>query len=141
MVENLNKITFFGVYSNMAKKRPLLIFLDSFLNFCKANKNFDYSANFQNFCNFCLLMGPHYVDFTFASETTLIWLEMTEIWPKYVSSAQDPPWIVLTWRCCQLSCAKVMTNLTKLQVKLVLGLCHISAQSFTPTSTTPVTNG
>ena len=49
-------------------------------------------------------MGPHYVDFTFAFDTTLIRLEMTEIWQKYVaqaflpppeSSAQDPPWIGL----------------------------------------------
>ena len=50
-------------------------------------------------------MGPHYVDFTFAFDTTLIRLEMTEIWPKYIeqvfllpppeSSAQDPPWIGL----------------------------------------------
>ena len=46
-------------------------------------------------------MGPHFVDFTFTFDTTLIRLEMTEIWPKYVaqtffppspeSSAQDPP--------------------------------------------------
>ena len=51
-------------------------------------------------------MGPHYVDFAFAYDTTLIRLEMTEIWPKYVaqaflpplpeSSAQDPPWIGLS---------------------------------------------
>ena len=49
-------------------------------------------------------MGPQYVYFTFAFDTTLIRLEMTEIWPKYVaqaflpfpeSSAQDPPWIGL----------------------------------------------
>ena len=49
-------------------------------------------------------MGPHYVDFTFAFDTTLIRLEMTKIWPKCVaqaflphpkSSAQDPPWIGL----------------------------------------------
>ena len=52
----------------MAEKRIFLIFVDLFLNFCKANKNCDYSANF------------HYVDFTF--DTTLIQLEMIEIWPK-----------------------------------------------------------
>ena len=43
-------------------------------------------------------MGCHYVDFIFAFDTTLILLEMTEIWPKYVaheSSVQDPPWIGL----------------------------------------------
>ena len=44
-------------------------------------------------------MGPHYEDFTFAFDTTLIRLEITEIWPEYVvqtsppqeSSAQRPP--------------------------------------------------
>ena len=36
-------------------------------------------------------MGPHYVDFTFAFDTTLIRLEMTEIWPKYVAQAFLPP--------------------------------------------------
>ena len=49
-------------------------------------------------------MGLHYVNFTFAFDTTLIPLEMTEIWSKYVaqaflrpaeSSGQDPPWIGL----------------------------------------------
>ena len=35
-------------------------------------------------------MGPHYVDFTFAFDTTLIRLEMTEIWPKYVAQAFLP---------------------------------------------------
>ena len=49
-------------------------------------------------------MGHRYVDFTFAFDTTLVQLEMTEIWPKYVAkaflpapelSAQDPPWIGL----------------------------------------------
>ena len=54
-------------------------------------------------------MGPHYVDFTFAFDTTLIRLEMTEIWPKHVaqeflappeSSAQDPPWIGLILQGC-----------------------------------------
>ena len=41
-------------------------------------------------------MGPHYVDFTFAFDTTLLRLEMTEIWPKYVAQAgivsSEPPW-------------------------------------------------
>ena len=36
-------------------------------------------------------MEPHYVDFTFAFDTTLIRLEMTEIWPKYVAQAFLPP--------------------------------------------------
>ena len=44
------------------------------------------------------LMGPHYVDFTFAFDTTLIRLEMTEIWPKYVAQAfLPPPWIGLKY--------------------------------------------
>ena len=55
------------------------------------NKNCDYSANFQIFCNFLFYMGPHYVDFAFAFDTTLIRLEMTEIWPKYVAKAFLPP--------------------------------------------------
>ena len=36
-------------------------------------------------------MGLHYVDFTFAFDTTLIQLEMTEIWPKHVAQAFLPP--------------------------------------------------
>ena len=35
-------------------------------------------------------MGPHYVDFTFAFDPTLIRLEMTEIWPKYVDKVFLP---------------------------------------------------
>ena len=35
-------------------------------------------------------MGPYYVDFTYAFDTNLIRLEMTE------SSAQDPSWIGLS---------------------------------------------
>ena len=41
----------------MAEKRIFLIFVDSFLNFCKANKNCDYSANFQFFCKISFLHG------------------------------------------------------------------------------------
>ena len=36
-------------------------------------------------------MGPHYVDFTFGFDTTLIQFEMTEIWPKCVAQASPPP--------------------------------------------------
>ena len=36
-------------------------------------------------------MGPHSVEFTFAFDTTLIQLEMTEIWPEYVAQAFLPP--------------------------------------------------
>ena len=36
-------------------------------------------------------MGPHYVNSTFAFDTILIRLEMTEIWPKYVAQAILPP--------------------------------------------------
>ena len=75
----------------MAEKRIFLIFVDLFLNFCKANKNCDYSANFQNFCTFFFYMGLHYVDFTFAFDITLIGLEMTEIWPKYIAQVFLPP--------------------------------------------------
>ena len=38
----------------------------------------------------CSYFGPHYMDFTFAFDTTLIQLEMTEIWPKYVAQAFLP---------------------------------------------------
>ena len=39
-------------------------------------------------------MGPHYVDFTFAFDSTLIRLDMTKIQPKYVVQAflSPPPW-------------------------------------------------
>ena len=53
-------------------KNALSWFFDLFLNFFKAIKNWDYSANFQNCCNFFFVMGPHYVDFAFAFDTTLI---------------------------------------------------------------------
>ena len=36
-------------------------------------------------------MRPHNVDFTIASDTTLIRLEMTKIWPGYVANAFCPP--------------------------------------------------
>ena len=36
-------------------------------------------------------MGLYYVDFTYAFDTTLIQLEMTEIWANYVSLAFLPP--------------------------------------------------
>ena len=73
----------------MAEKRIFLIFVDLFLNFCKANKNCDYSANFQNGASLCGF-------FTFPFDTTLIRLEMTEICPKYVAQAfLPPPWIGL----------------------------------------------
>ena len=41
-------------------------------------------------------MGSHYVDFTFAFDTTLIHLEMSDIWPEYVAHAflSPPPGIV-----------------------------------------------
>ena len=39
------------------RKTPFLVFCDLFLNFCKANKNYDYSVNFQKFCKFFFYMG------------------------------------------------------------------------------------
>ena len=36
-------------------------------------------------------MGPSFVDFTFAFDTTLIQLEITKIWPKYVAQTFLPP--------------------------------------------------
>ena len=36
--EKVNKITFFSVYSKIAKKRIFLIFVDSDLNLCKASQ-------------------------------------------------------------------------------------------------------
>ena len=55
---------------------------------------------FKMFANSFFYMGPHYVDSTFAFDTTLIRLEMTERWPEHIaqaflpaeSSAQNPPW-------------------------------------------------
>ena len=71
----------------MAVKRPFLFFDDFFLNFCKTNKNCDYSTNFQKNFKKNFYMGPHYVDLTFAFDTTLIRLEMIEIGSKYVAQA------------------------------------------------------
>ena len=74
----------------MAEKCPLLIFFDSFLNFCKANKNCEYFANLQNFCKF------------FSTWGLIMWvshfrLKMTNLWPKYVVQAfLPPPWIGLS---------------------------------------------
>ena len=59
-------------------------------------------------------MGPYYVNFTFVFDTTLILLEMTEIWPKYVaheSSVQDPPWIGLKQKYQKFS--NVAQNLSR----------------------------
>ena len=69
----------------MAKKHPSMTFYDLFLNVCKANKNCDYSANFQKNLAKFFYIGPHIVKFTFAFDTTLIRLEMTKIWPKVQS--------------------------------------------------------
>ena len=41
--------------------------------------------------HFFFYMGLHYVDFTYAFDTTLIRLEMTDIWPQYVAQAFLPP--------------------------------------------------
>ena len=46
---------------------------------------------------FFFLHGPHYVDFIYAFDTTLIQLEMTEILPKYV--AQTFFNIYRQWQC------------------------------------------
>ena len=39
---------------------------------------------------FRIKIRPHYVDYTFAFDTSLIRLEITEIWPKYVAEAFSP---------------------------------------------------
>ena len=51
---------------------------------------------FKIFAKKFYYMGPHYVNFTFAFDTTLIRLEMTELWPKYVAEAflSPPPGII-----------------------------------------------
>ena len=41
-------------------------------------------GQFSTFLHF-FLYGSHHVDFTFAFDTIIIRLEMTEIWPKYVA--------------------------------------------------------
>ena len=46
---------------------------------------------FKNFADFVFYMGPHYVEFTFALNTTIIRLKITEIWPEYVAQAFLPP--------------------------------------------------
>ena len=59
----------------MAEKGPLLFLLPF--------------SEFSNFLHFFSTLGPHYVDFTFAFDNPLIRLEMTEIWPKYVTLIQQ----------------------------------------------------
>ena len=48
-------------------------------------------GQFSKFLQFFFYMGTHYVDFTFAFNTPLIRLEMTELWPKYEAGVFAPP--------------------------------------------------
>ena len=63
-----------------------------FLNFCKANKNCDYSANFQNSCNNFSTSCGFNIYFWYHSKPT----------PPPESSAQDPSWIGLKTAIIQI---------------------------------------
>ena len=62
-------------------------------------------------------IGSHYVGFTFAFDTTLIRLEMTEIWPRYVEQAFLPPPLNLQLR----------TPLDRVKVPIFLILVWLSS--------------
>ena len=70
--------------SNSSQQKSRKCVFRPFLNFCKANKN--CAPISKIFAKIFFYMGPHYVDFIFAFDTTLIQLEMTEIWQnKHIS--------------------------------------------------------
>ena len=60
--ENLDKISFFGE-NQKCPKNSLSWFFHSFLNFCKINKNCDYSANFQKISKKFFLHGASWCGF------------------------------------------------------------------------------
>ena len=86
-----SKMTPFLIYEAPHGSHGIRYPMGGRVKFRKVNKNCNYSANFKNFCNFFFYMGLHFVDFTFAFDTTLIRLVMTEIWLEYVGQAFSPP--------------------------------------------------
>ena len=74
----------------MAEKRISSFFLTRFQIFVRPTKVVITRPILKFFVHF-FYMGLHYVDFTFIFDTTLIRLEMTEIWPKKVAQAVLPP--------------------------------------------------
>ena len=67
-------ITFFGVYSNMAEKRIFLIFVDSFLNFCKAGEQKLRSlGQFSKFLHIYFLHGASLCGFHIGYHYNLTW--------------------------------------------------------------------
>ena len=72
------------------RKTPFLDFLLLVFEFLEGKQTLRLLGQLSKFLIF-FYMGPYYVDFTFASDTTLIRLDMTEIWPKYVAQAFLPP--------------------------------------------------
>ena len=89
----------------MAEKPPFLMFLIHFWILVRQTKIAIFRPICKNLQKKKFCMGPHYVDFTLASDTTLIRIEMAEIWSKYVAQAflppplnpqlRSPPWIGL----------------------------------------------
>ena len=74
----------------MTEKRPFWIFFTHFWIFVRWTK-IAITRSIFKILAFFFYMGPHYVDFTFAFETSLIRLEMTEIWPENAAQAFLPP--------------------------------------------------
>ena len=81
VIENLKKNNFFWCLFKNGRKMPFLVFFYLFL-FVRQTKFAITRPIFEIVAEFYFYTGPHYVDFTFAFDTTLIQLEMTEIWPK-----------------------------------------------------------
>ena len=115
----------------MANKRIFLFFVDSFLNFCKANKNCDYSANFQSFCIFLLLHGASlcgfHICFWYHSNPTWNDWDMAKI---YSEDVFVPPWIVSSGPALNRFKLQTWPNKPKLfylkrNCNLFLGICNI----------------
>ena len=70
-------------------------------------KNFQLFGQFSKLLRFFVYMVPYFMELTFVFDTTLIRLEMTEIWPKFVGQAFFP-------------------SPSPLQSQLVKGYCYCS---------------
>ena len=79
----------------MAENHIFLIFVDSYLNFSRRTKIAINRPIFKIFAKIFSYMGPHYVNFTFAFDTTLIQLKITKICPNMQRRHFCPPspWI------------------------------------------------
>ena len=86
----MNKITFFGVYSKMAKKRIFLIFVDADLNLCKVSQvRTDLCTDlYENWWSSTILWTKVFVSIQKWPKNAFSWFLLTHIWifvrqPKY----------------------------------------------------------